>query len=83
MNRTTKDFSKQECDASTHHTFLHELATVPEDIEDLINAPIRESEVQRAIKKLSGNKAPGPDGIGAEFYKRYADLLCPTLVEVY
>ncbi|KAM7282734.1 hypothetical protein ISCGN_002857 [Ixodes scapularis] len=61
----------QECDASTHHAFLHELATVPEDIKDLINAPIRESEVRRAIKRLSGTKAPGPDGIGAELYKRW------------
>ncbi|KAM7285059.1 hypothetical protein ISCGN_032033 [Ixodes scapularis] len=64
-------FSKQECDTSTHHTYLQELAAVPDDIKDLINAPIRESEVRRAIKKLSGNKAPGPDGIGAEFYKSY------------
>ncbi|KAG0425165.1 hypothetical protein HPB47_027659 [Ixodes persulcatus] len=71
-------------DACTWEAFKEVLRELAEAFSQTKATEARqESEVRRAIKKLSGNKAPRPDGIGAEFYKTYVDLLCPILVEVY
>ncbi|KAG0445456.1 hypothetical protein HPB47_014924 [Ixodes persulcatus] len=76
-------FRKEEGDSSSYPTLLQGLPVISEELREITSAPIRESEIRRAIKKISSNKAPGPDGIGAEFYKKYVDLLCPILVEVF
>ncbi|KAM7282122.1 hypothetical protein ISCGN_002272 [Ixodes scapularis] len=76
-------FRKEEGVSSSYPTLLRGLPVISEELREITSAPIRESEIRRAIQKISSNKAPGPDGIGAEFYKKYVDLLCPTLVEVF
>ncbi|XP_056384180.1 uncharacterized protein LOC130277528 [Hyla sarda] len=68
-----------------------EAPQVPEDPvheEDSGHLPVYEAEltvaeVKEAIDKLHLKKAPGPDGITAEFYKTFRDLLAPILVDVY
>ena len=40
-------------------------------------------EVREAIDKLRQKKAPGPDGITAEFYKKFKESLAPILVDVF
>ena len=35
------------------------------------------------INKLPGGKASCPDGLTADFYKTYVDILAPHLVEMY
>lgn len=37
-----------------------------------MNLPITPEEVTAAIKNISSSKAPGPDGLGSEFYKTFA-----------
>ena len=37
---------------------------------DILIAPYSEKEVFEAISQMKNNKAPGPDGFPAEFYKK-------------
>ncbi len=48
-----------------------------------MNASIPPSEVIAAIKIISNEKAPGPDGIKAEFYKIFIHELIGLLFDVY
>lgn len=48
-----------------------------------MNAPISPSEVTAAIRDIANEKAPGPDGLKAEFYKTFAHELSGILAEVY
>lgn len=40
-------------------------------------------EIHGAISKIKGGKAPGPDGIPIEFYKKLAVKLTPLLCKVF
>ena len=40
-------------------------------------------EVKKAIKDLQNGKSPGGDGIPADFYKVFSDLLAPRLLGVF
>ena len=44
---------------------------------------ITEFEVERAINKLNKDKAPGPDGLTSNLYKKYSDLFVPLLTNVF
>lgn len=46
------------------------------------DSPITPKEIASVIKKLKNNKAPGPDGYGAKFYKVYIDLLLKPLTDL-
>lgn len=48
----------------------------------LCDSPISIDEVKDSILQLK-NKSPGSDGITAEFYKLYSELLSPFLLQVY
>ncbi|KAM7291465.1 hypothetical protein ISCGN_028038 [Ixodes scapularis] len=76
-------FREERLDDVAFEPFLRGSPSVPEGAVDILNCPIREAEVQHAIKHLSRNKAPGPDGIGSEFYKIFSDALCPILARVF
>lgn len=54
----------------------------PTQIEKL-NAPITTSEVLKVIKTLKIGSAPGPDGFSAIYYKKFANLLSPSLVQLF
>ena len=41
------------------------------DENDILIAPFSEKEVFNAISQIKNNKAPGPDGFPAEFYKKF------------
>jgi hypothetical protein len=40
-------------------------------------------ECTEALEKMKGNKSPGLDGIGIEFYTKFWDILGPKLVDVF
>lgn len=78
-------FQRKVLDKEKMTQFLE--ATPVPDTNDLdfspLTAELTVAEVKEAIDKLHLKKAPGPDGITAEFYKKFRDLLAPILVDVY
>ena len=49
-----------------------------EEIENM-NRPTTNTEVKNKIKKLPGNKSPGPDGFTGEFCQKLREELTPIL----
>ncbi len=59
-----------------------ELPLVSQDTTELVQ-PIAAKEIAKAIEKLKVGKAPGIDGITADFYKHFSDQLCEILAAVF
>ncbi|KAG0443747.1 hypothetical protein HPB47_014572, partial [Ixodes persulcatus] len=76
-------FRREDVDNDVTDSFLNDLPQVSEEHKDRMDQPISAAEVNWAIKNLPANKAPGPDGIGSEFYKMFIILLCPILLTVF
>uniref|UniRef100_A0A6I8Q4Z4 Reverse transcriptase domain-containing protein n=1 Tax=Xenopus tropicalis TaxID=8364 RepID=A0A6I8Q4Z4_XENTR len=78
-------FRKKALDRGKMQAFLE--TTPGPNIENLDFSPlvkeITEEEVLQAIDKQQKKKAPGPDGLTAEFYKTFKVKLAPILVEVF
>lgn len=49
----------------------------------LLESPITEGEIRKAVSLMNTGKSPGNDGFPAEYYKEYIDILAPVLVKVY
>ncbi|KAJ1173427.1 hypothetical protein NDU88_005262 [Pleurodeles waltl] len=49
----------------------------------LLDAPLNQEEIQGAIKQLKTSKTPGFDGLPAEFYQKYDDILSEKMLAVY
>ncbi|CAH2329460.1 Hypothetical predicted protein [Pelobates cultripes] len=65
--------------------FLSEL-TLPEHSDlsfDELVSEITIEEVTESIQQQNKCKSPGPDGLMAEFYQQFCDLLAPHLTEVF
>ena len=50
---------------------------------DILTAPFSEKEVFEAISKMKCNKAPGPDGFPAEFYKRCWNIIKGDMMPIF
>uniref|UniRef100_A0A8C5MZK2 Reverse transcriptase domain-containing protein n=1 Tax=Leptobrachium leishanense TaxID=445787 RepID=A0A8C5MZK2_9ANUR len=46
----------------------------------LLDEPISKKELLQALKSTKNGKSPGPDGLPAEYYKEFQDLLLPPLL---
>uniref|UniRef100_R4GAU6 Reverse transcriptase domain-containing protein n=1 Tax=Anolis carolinensis TaxID=28377 RepID=R4GAU6_ANOCA len=53
----------------------------PEERE-LLNKEISIKEIEEAIRRIDGSKAPGPDGLTAIYYKTFKKELAPQLQKV-
>ena len=50
---------------------------------DVLDSPITEEEIMRAVEHLKPNKAPGTDGILAEMIKTSLPQILPFLVALF
>ena len=52
---------------------------IPEETAARADRPLTLTDVQKAIRSAGSDRAPGPDGLPAEFYKRFEDLLAAPM----
>ena len=76
-------YSASETDASVQEALLANLPTpLPPEQSDLCEGLLSVDECHRALLGLAKGKTPGSDGLPAEFYCKFWDLLGSDLVEV-
>ena len=59
------------------------LPQLTERDRDFLEAPIKIEEISQAIRSMPPNKSPGRDGLPADFYTTFEDIISPMLLEVY
>uniref|UniRef100_A0AAQ4RMD0 Reverse transcriptase domain-containing protein n=1 Tax=Gasterosteus aculeatus aculeatus TaxID=481459 RepID=A0AAQ4RMD0_GASAC len=59
-----------------------ELPQVQEETNAMLDRPISPGELRAALMGMQGGRAPGIDGLSAEFYKAFWDILADDILEV-
>jgi hypothetical protein len=69
------DESFERLAAIIHHT-------LPENANDVLDAPVTLDELHRAVKKGRPNKAPGAGGMSQDFFKDVWEVIHPDLLPI-
>lgn len=91
INERFKEFYEAlyESQASTATTALFHflqslhLPKLDEADRDALNVEITLDKLFEAITSFPSGKAPGPDGFGIEFYKKYSQKLAPLMLRLF
>uniref|UniRef100_A0A803TU16 Reverse transcriptase domain-containing protein n=1 Tax=Anolis carolinensis TaxID=28377 RepID=A0A803TU16_ANOCA len=80
----TQLYKQEQVDYSKIAEYLakQKLEKITEDQREFLNKEITQDEIRRTIKAMKGNKAPGPDGFPACFYKTFQNELIPHLQKI-
>ncbi|XP_066438159.1 uncharacterized protein [Eleutherodactylus coqui] len=62
---------------------LVDLPSLSPSQTESIDEPFSSYEVAKILESLKNNKAPGPDGYSAEYYKLFAETLTPYMTNVF
>lgn len=62
---------------------LLQLPTLTEEVKTNLDKNVSIVELLDALKNMSSGKAPGPDGIPMERYKKFSGKLLPHLLEMF
>lgn len=49
----------------------------------MLDSPITEVEIRKAVSLMKAGKSPGYDGFPAEYYKTYIDIIAPVLQKLF
>jgi len=91
INQSFKEFysklysSEIHSDPQAMDEFLRKctLPTLSPDDRASLNKDITLEELKNTINSLKSMKTPGPDGLPAELYKKFSDILTPYLLKTY
>ena len=77
-------FAAENIDLISQQRLFSNVKTKLSDTDrDLCEGAVTLAEITAAVKSLSLNKSPGPDGFTLEFYLHFWNLLGPILINVY
>ncbi|KAK9543285.1 hypothetical protein VZT92_001076 [Zoarces viviparus] len=76
-------FREKDIEVGGGEVFLDFLTQrVPKDIVQALEAPLTLIEIEWALQRMKRRKVPGIDGLPAEFYLKFWDILGPVVLEV-
>lgn len=79
----TKLFSEEPIDpVCKQQCFDHFSKTLPDFEQNFCDEQISLAELTNSVKSLNLNKSPGPDGLTAEFFIHFWDLLGPIFLKI-
>ncbi len=77
-------FKTEGSDIQTTNEILEKMSAKLNDEDKLMcEQEITEKDIECAINQMTSNKSPGSDGLTANFYKAFCNVLKPILLKLY